>query len=221
MDSPKESNDLFSKMRLRMWEAHASFEIYRAIQYSKGIDVHGRENAERNASVINRYKEFFIPVMRSLFANSTLGLWMFFDKEQNLGYRALLKEMKLVTNHQVYENLKSEIESKLLGYESVIEKIKQIRHEEIAHVSTNISTQGDEDEKRLNIEDVDKLYKVTQEIFNLLSGHFEDSTTMFPLDDQEARGEVDALMRDLHLGFEEYKRIIHKRYFPEDPESKI
>lgn len=198
-----------------MWEANASFEIYRAIQYSKGIDVHGKETAERNAHVINRYKEFFIPVMRSLFANSTLGLWMFFDKEQNLGYRALLKEMKPVTNHQVYESLKAEIENKLFMHESVIEKIQQLRHEEIAHVSKK-SDGGVE----LQMEDIEQLYKATQDIFNLLSGHFESSATMFPLDDKEAKSEIDALMRDLHLGFEEYKKIVHKRYFPDNEQSK-
>ena len=193
-----------------MSEASASFEIYRAIHYSKGLDLHGRETAERNAHVINRYKDFFVPVMRSLFANSTLGLWMFFDKEQNLGYRALLKEMKLTTKHQEFEKLKNDIEIRLVPHKLVVEKIQKLRHEQIAHMSKKY-----EGSIELEMSEIEQLYKVTQEIFNLLSNHFEGSTTMFPLDDREAKNEVDALMRDLHLGFEEFKKTIHKRYFPE------
>jgi hypothetical protein len=164
--------------------------------------------AERNVSVINRYKEFFVPVMKSLYMNSTLGLWVFFDKEENLGYLALLKEMKNNTNHKVFESLKKDIALRLKSHTYVIEKIRKIRHKKIAHVS-----KLDEDVD-LSMEEVEELYKVTQDIFNLLCKHFEDSTTMFPLDDKEAKGEIDALMRDLHLGFEEFKKIIHETYFP-------
>lgn len=196
-----------------MWEAHASFELFRAIQYSKGIDLHGKETAERNVRVINKHKEFFVPVMKSLYLNSTLGLWMFFDKEDNLGYLALLKEMKPVTNYEVFEKLKTDISKKLLPYKIVISKIRKIRHEQIAHVSK------ESDEVELSMQEVEDLYKVTQDIFNLLCGHFEDSKTIFPLNDKEARGEIDALMRDLDLGFEEYKKIVHRRYFPEKSET--
>lgn len=197
-----------------MWEAHAAFEIYRAIQYSKGIDLHGKEIAERNATVINRYKEFFVPVMQSLLTKVILGLWQFFDKEKNLGYRALVKEMKPTINHQVFENLKKEIESKLVAHVEVIGKIQRLRHEEIAHVSIATNRQNIDKADELRIEEVDELFKVTQEVFNLLSNHFESSTTMFPLDDKEAKAEIDAVMRDLHLGFEEYKKIIDEKYFP-------
>lgn len=172
---------------------------------------YGKEIAERNARVINKHKEFFIPVMKSLYLNSTLGLWMFFDKEENLGYLALLKEMKASTNHEIFEKLKKDIAAKLLPHKLVINKITTIRHEQIAHLSK------DGKDVELNMQEVEELYKVTQDIFNLLCKHFEDSTTMFPLNDREARGEIDALMRDLDLGFEEYKKIVHKNYFPENP----
>ncbi len=64
------------------------------------------------------------------------------------------------------------------------------------------------------IDEVQALFLATQEIFNIFTNVFDQSTTDFPMNEHEAIEIVEILMRDLHLGFEEYKKIVHKRYFP-------
>ena len=188
-----------------MWEAHACFHMHRALRFSKAIDIHGQEIAERNAGILRRYNEFFVPAGKSLYVNSLIGLNIFFESSKDsLGYKDLLRDVKQNMPDHVYRELESEIKNTLSKNSDLIERVKNFRHQYLAHESKL------KKEITFTVDEIESLFKTTQDIFNQLCQVYDNSHTEFPLDAAEASSTIDALFRDLDLGFAEFRNRIHK-----------
>lgn len=170
------------------------------MHFARATDLHEPNVCERNQRVIQRHNEFFFTVKRALHQSYIIDLATFFDRNStSLNYRELLSDLKNRVKHQTYCEIENEVEKRLKENQEAIKFIKNLRDKHVAH-------EGKARDENLVIElaKIDELLSLTQEIFNLLSHHFDTSATIFESFKEIDSSTVQPLLYELALGYEKF-----------------
>ena len=159
MDRQEFSRQL-EALQSQIFDAILSREVYMALWPT-----------EEAVGILNRYKGFFVPVRKSLHATMIMGFAKIFDSDKRtMSLRNLLRVAKENTADLVPYLEISDIERmthKLSQHDAVLEKIKRLRDQHLAHLDAK-----PDPSLPLLIGDLDKLVENLEEVFNKFSqGH--------------------------------------------------
>ncbi len=187
-----------------MGRSYQCFLLYKALLYRNNIDIHDRIVIETNNFIFKRHSDFFVPVRDSLLTKAIIDLYIFFDKDNNnYNYHDLLKELKLKCHHTIYDDTEKKIEDLFEQVKLEKKYLTNYRHADLAHDGKNKKSH------KLSLEHIESLFSTTQQVFNLINHHLEDSFTDFDIyNENSAKDDINSLLRELNYGYEEFKRLL-------------
>lgn len=226
-----EIRDLFNRTSHEVCIVVESYHIWRTLEFSLSIPEVGKETAEKNAQLMNLYKDFFIPTIQSHLQTFVIGLMKFFDKNPSaLSIKGLMGEVQSNKSDLTIEDLKNAhphleeidavptfydpikeetvayIDAVFKKHESLVSNLKNIRDKELAHIDIK--------PHRGNFvpREIEVLINDIQEIFNKLSNDFDLSATTFDFVKQESINAVRYLFENLERGEVQRKEEIRQKY---------
>lgn len=194
----KKVKEHFSRMSHEICIIVESYYIWRTLTFARSIPEVGQEQAEKNANLMNIFKEFFVPTEQSHMQTFIVGLMKFFDHDPRaLSFTGLIKTIQDNQTdftpeivRSVHPNLDSigavksdyvpikqatidRFEALKTEHANLIADLKNIRDKQFAHTDIEpIKT------KFIPIE-IEILISAIQEMFNTMSGDFDLSSTIF------------------------------------------
>ncbi len=199
------------------------------LEFARSIPEVGQERAEKNAKLMDLYKDFFIPTERSHLYTFIIGLIKFFDKDpSSLSIKGLINEIKKNKDiftvdilKDIYPHLK---EVEVTDYSSIkqitIDYIEQIfkKHEDLIYNLKDIRNKvfAHTDMKTIKStfvpNEIENLIQDIQEIFNRLSGDFDLSETTFSHIKNESVSNTRFLLESLERGEMQRQEDFRKKY---------
>ncbi len=193
-----EIQTLFRRMSSEMCLVVESYYIWRTLTFSRSIPEVGQEEADKNAKLMSKCTEFFLPTEQSHLQTFVVGLMKFFDKKPPaLSFISLIEEisknkdlltvktfrdaqpklheMGFIKDDYVPINqaIIDEFELFIKRHEVLIGSLKDARDKQFAHT----------DMKTIKVNfipnEVENLIVEVQEMFNKLSGCFDQSSTVW------------------------------------------
>lgn len=226
-----EIQNLFKRMSDEICVVVASYYIWRTLTFARSIPEVGQETADKNARLMNLYKDFFIPTEQSHLHVFVVGLMKFFDKNPSaLSIKGLISQVQfnkdtlnvedLKNVHPHLEEIKAAsenyfpikdetvnyIENIFKKHERIIPDLKNIRDKEFAHIDLK-TNRGVFIPKEVEI-----LIMDIQEMFNKLSSDFDLSVTTFDFVKAESINDTHFLLETLERGEIQRKEEIKKKW---------
>jgi len=214
-----------------MSNAVQSYYIWKTLALSLSIPVVGKEEAEKNAYIMNKYKNFFVQTEENHLHSFIIGLSKFFDKDiRSLTIANLINTIKenkdlftAETLMEIYPNRYPEIDpltdyspledddiveiEKLKSKHQIILKVlKDIRNKQSAH--TDLETTG----MKFKFKEIEDIINVIQKMLNKISYRFDRSTTNWDHLRDQAINDTEFLLEDLKKADEVRKNEIKNRY---------
>ena len=150
------------KLQSQIFHAMLSYEVYIALWPTEEV-----------VDILNLHRGFFVPVRNALYQNMMMGFAKVFDKDtRTISLINLLREAKKDTTNLVPHLSISDLQDMddhLLQHKPIIDKIKSLRDQQLAHLDANPKPSPS-----LIKKEVDSLFDTLKEVFNKLSsGHNE------------------------------------------------
>jgi len=208
-----------------------SYYIWRTLVFSRSITEVGKEVAEKNAKLMNLYKEFFLPTEQSHLHVFITGLLKFFDKDpQALSFNKLINKIQTNKNsftkeilESIYPHLKEmgvtkdyyspilqsdidHFEGIIAKHKDLIENLKDIRDKQLAH--TDLKTH----DRTFVPNEVEELIQAIQEIFNKFTKTFDQSSTIWDHLKEDSIRSTNFLMENLERGEKVRLEEIRKKW---------
>lgn len=187
--------DYLKRLRKMYFEALCAFCVFEAVEELKAPNISGGNEAEKNVAIVNKFKNFFIPVRRTLnfyflmeiakildTAKQSLHLTKlinFASNNKKLGVKEFTKlnsdRAFLEDLAKRYEGIKKEdfekIERNLEETKTIREKIKLYRDQNLAHEDIN------KEDVDISQEEIVKIFDLIAEILDIFSSKTDFSTT--------------------------------------------
>lgn len=199
----EEIQQLFKKLSDEMCKVVESYYVWETLVFSRAIPEVGKETAEKNASIMNLYNDFFVVTEHNHMDAFIIGITKFFDRDSRaLSIQQLIGKIResqdVITADFFAENFPDRFfpedfkdgykpihdeDIKLIGelrkkHEVTIGVLKKIRDTQIAHTDITVIKNRDSITNFIPKE-IAALIETIQEMFNRLSGRFESSSTMW------------------------------------------
>lgn len=226
-----ETRNLFKRMSDEIIIVVGSYYIWRTLFSALSIPEVGKDVAEKNARLMNLYKDFFVSTERAHLQNFVLGVMKFFDKNPlALSFKGLIGQIQFNKENLTIQDLKEAhphleqigavpvnyspvkeettdiVDGIIKKHEGLLLKLKDIRDKELAH--TDIEPhKGDfiPNEVEILIHDI-------QETFNKISNDFDLSVTTFNFIKQDAINSTRFLFDNLERGEAKRQKEIEEKY---------
>jgi len=220
----------FRQLSDEMSKTVQSFFIWRTLYLSRSIEEAGQKIAERNVEIINSYKNFFIQTEDNHLHSFVIGVSKFFDKDARaLSIQFLINKIKdsaeIFTRETIIEAyperfntvdmhscapIENEDEQKIKEikekYQPLIDKLKDFRDTRSAHHDVKIT------DLTFIPTDVEGLINAIQEILNIISARFNDSTTDWRMLKEGAIRETNLLLENLDRGEKQRIKELKEEY---------
>ncbi|MCX6716935.1 MAG: type II toxin-antitoxin system PemK/MazF family toxin [Candidatus Taylorbacteria bacterium] len=174
----------------RMHSAYGFYCVWKWIELSRNIQI-GELLAKGNVEVMGRYPILFSVLLRSSFYNFIIDLSIFFDKNDDS-----LSINKIISELNIDNNIKEEIEKIIKSQKINIEKLKNIRNKDVAHFDMHFD--------RANIPNIvykefEELFFAVQKIFNILSTAFDGSKWVWNHFEEDTLRQGQIFFEDLRM----------------------
>lgn len=228
-----EIQNLFKRLSDEIIIVVGSYYIWRSLFTALSIPEVGKDIAEKNARLMNLYKDFFISTQRAHLSTFIIGVMKFFDKNPlALSFKGLICQIQFNKENLTVQDLKEAhphlekigavpeyylpikdeamdvIDNIIKKHEILISKLKDIRDKELAHVDIK-PHKGD-----FVPNDVEILINDIQETFNKLSNNFDLSVTTFDFIKQDAINNTRFLFDNLERGEIQRQKEIEEKWGP-------
>jgi len=223
--------DYLKQIQSRYFHALSAFYVYEGLRELADKNIVGKQEAEDNTRIINRFKNFFLPARESLRVYFLLELAKLYDvsdkslhinkiinyaqieihdltvksfEEYNQG-RELLQE--LVSNYKgLRQSDIDEIKLILEGNQSLIVKLKKYRDQYLAHDDLK------KKEIKITQEEILKLFRAFADIINRISSNLNHESWIWSMVEESCKRDT-KLVIDYLQRFEPYRlQEIEKKY---------
>jgi len=216
-DKYKEIEGMFKRLSDQMCRVVQAFYLWRALVFARSIPEVGKEQAEKNAEIMSFHKNFFVQTEDSHLATFIIGISKFYDQnERALTLDTIIKKMRGYQNDITAETLinvypdRFDKEELILDYnpfdesdlveidalrqenEQVLENLRTIRNKQMAHMDIEVI------KVTFVPNEVEKLIKDTQQIFNKLQGRFSRASTMWDQIKEGSERDTNLLLKNLN-----------------------
>lgn len=238
MTSKKEAEEkyleikkLFNRLSKEICFVTESYYIWRTLTFSRSIPEVGREQAEKNARLLNLCQDFFLTTEQSHLQTFVIGLVKFFDDDSDaLSIQGLINEIqknKIFFTAEIVHKLHHTIaNSQEINdtYEPIdqetIKQMRQIRkqHKQLIQNLTNIRKKQFAHTDLIVINssfvpaEIEFLIRDVQIIYNKLSNTFDFSTTLYDHLKEDSTQSTKNILKNIELA-EKYRiEEIKKEY---------
>jgi len=209
MEELSPDKKLFRLVSGRMFSALSAFYIWKWLNESININVVTREVAEENVEVRKKYPNLFSQLHNSCFKSFVLDLSVFFDAEKyedNLSLGKLLKVLEKTKTEPELNDIKEEIKVIKNKHGVSIKQLLDLRNEDVAHQKIEVES------KKIKYKEIEELFKAVQEILNIISRHYDDSTTIWYHIELNIEGDMSWVFDNLKRGEKVRIDDIHKEH---------
>lgn len=209
MEELSPDKKLFRLVSSRMFSALSAFYIWKWLNQSINVNEVTREVAEENVEVRKKYPNLFSQLHNSCFKSFVLDLSVFFDAEKyedNLSISKLLKVLEKTKTELELDQIKEEIKSIKKKHGVSIKQLLDLRNEDVVHQKIEVEN------KRIIYKEIEELFKAVQEILNIISSYYDDSTTIWYHIEQNIEGDMSWVFDNLKRGEKVRIDDIHKEH---------
>lgn len=201
--------NLFQITTDRMYTALEAFYVWRKMNQMMNINAVGEEKAKSNVGVLQKYWDFFHPVLVSTYKSFVTDLAIFFDTnkfEETFSLSKMIEEVKTRITKEQYDDLMQKISEIKKKHGVTIGLVLELRNAEVSHQEIN------KKQRFIVYKDIEELFEATQEILNLLSKYYNDSHTMWSHLELPIVGTVDWVIENLERGEKVRLQEVSDRY---------
>ena len=191
----------------RMLSAFGAYTMWKWINQAINVNnTGGREQAERNIAIFNRYTMVFGQLIKSTYKSFVADLSIFFDKNYEDTF-TIDKLLSLGEDRFSPEDI-AELKKKIVEIKKVqgknISFLNELRNADVAH------QEMDSKNRHLEYAHIEGLFKAAQEILNLISNKYNSSIHWWDHVDREMEHQMQWMVDNLERGeaarLEEIKR---------------
>jgi len=197
MENDTSPDQLFRITTNRMYSALNAFYIWKWLNLAININTKGKEFAENNVSIINKYSSFFRQVILSVYKSFVADLAVFFDSgkyQDKFSLSKLLTSIKHKVSEKELGTLKKQIDKIKKKHGIKINLILELRNADVAHQEIKIQS------RKINYLEMEELFSAVQEILDLLSVNYNSFTTYWEHIEEDVNRDMDWVFGNLEKG---------------------
>ncbi len=208
---PEKVENLFRITTDRMFTALQSFTLWKKINMMRNVNEVGKDQADRNVEIFNQNWDFFHTVLDSTYKSFVIDLSIFFDPEkyeETFSLKKLIHVVKEKITEDEYGELIKEIEELKKKHGFMITFILELRNATVSHQEI------DRKSRLIVYKKIEELFKCVQEILNLLSKYYDQSSTIWSHVGENIDSSLEFIVDNLERGERVRLDEIKKKYGP-------
>lgn|GEM_PF-2470608 len=194
----------------RMNSALHAFYIWKWINDAINVNSPGGvEVAQRNSNTLSVYASIFQQIKISCYKSFVADLCIFFDKngyEDSFSIKKLLLSAKEKISEKDIDEIEKQIEEIKKKYGTDIRFIQELRNADVAH--QEVASKA----RKLLYKNIQELFLATQEILNLISSKYSNSTWAWSHIEDQVSHEMNWMLENLERGEKRRIEEINEKY---------
>lgn len=225
-DKFKTLMDQIDELRSGYYKTLSAFYAYEALREAKAINIHGKTKAEENVTVINTFKNFFMPAEEALRVYFFIELAKLFDvSNQSLHINRIVNFTESNIKHltvEAFEEYNSHQPRAFL--DQLIKEYQGVSHDNLTEIRDLLNTHSDSleklktyrdkwlahnDVKKPDIPDITgnelrSLFDILEKILNSLTSKINNSSSEWEHVERDVKWHTNMVIEYLHR-FEPYR----------------
>ncbi len=181
----------------KMLSAFTAFYIWKWFSEAINVNNQGEDIAEKNVSILNKYRNFFQQIIISSYESFVTDLAVFFDAgkyETSFSLTKVLSVFSIQLSEEQFAKLRDDVLAIKNRHGVQIAFILELRNKEVSHKEI-VPTK-----RVLVFSEIEELFKAVQEILDRISLEYDRSTTTWKHVEDGVKQDLNLIIDNLNRG---------------------